>query len=92
MPEAMQIKTLAHEIAHSLMHRSGDNTERHVREMQAESVAYIVSNYLGIDTSDYSFTYVAGWSGEKDTKVLKSEMSKITDTAKTIINHLEKIA
>lgn len=92
MPEAMQIKTLAHEIAHSIMHHNDMETDRNIKEMQAESVAYIVSNYLGIDTSDYSFNYVAGWSGEKDTKTLKAEMSKITDTAKKIINLLEKVA
>lgn len=92
MPEAMQVKTLVHEIAHSLMHKGDGTTDRNIKEMQAESVAYIVSNYLGIDTSDYSFNYVAGWSGATDTKALRNEMAKITDTAKTIIAQLEKIA
>lgn len=92
MPEAMQIKTLAHEIAHSILHSNDTETEYKIKEMQAESVAYIVSSYLGIDTSSYSFNYVAGWSGEKDTQTLKIEMSKITDTARKIIDLLEKVA
>lgn len=92
MPEAQTIKTFVHEIAHSLMHDKEDGTDkeasRRAKEVQAESVAYVVNQYLGLDTSDYSFGYVAGWSSGQDTKELKTSLESIRRTAHDIIDRL----
>jgi O-methyltransferase involved in polyketide biosynthesis len=55
------VKTLAHEIGHALLHEQFDN--RVLAELEAESTAYVICQALGLDTSDYSFGYVAGWAG-----------------------------
>lgn len=92
MSEAQTIKTLVHEIAHSMLHGRGADgmlDSREEKEVEAESVAYIVCNALGIDTSDYSFGYVAGWSTGKDLKELNKSMEDIRKTANEI---LEKVA
>lgn len=87
MSEAQTIKTTVHEIAHSLMHReSGD---RVTEEVEAESVAFTVCQYLGIDSSEYSFGYVAGWS-DGDMDRLKESLAAIQKTAHTIIEGIEK--
>lgn len=90
MPQAQTVKTLVHEIAHSIMHDKEDGTDkeadRRTKEVQAESVAYVVNQYLGLDTSDYSFGYVAGWSTGKDTKELKASLDLIRKTAHDIID------
>lgn len=87
MEEKQTIKTLVHEITHSILHRKGaeTDTDRRTREVQAERVAYVVCDYLGIDTSDYSFEYIASWSSNKETKELKASLDIIQDTAKKII-------
>lgn len=89
MPQAQTIKTLVHEIAHSIMHDKENGTDkeagRRTKEVQAESVAYVVNQYLGLDTSDYSFGYVAGWSTGKDIKELKTSLDLIRKTAHDII-------
>lgn len=92
MSEAQTVKTLIHEIAHSLLH--GEDGEargdsRGEKEVQAESVAFVVSSALGVDASDYSFGYVAGWSASKSMKELNESMETIRKTAKEI---LDKVA
>lgn len=91
MSEAQTIKTLIHELAHSVLHKDGGEESEAVvntKEVQAESVAYVVCSYLGLDTSDYSFGYIAGWSGDQDTKELKASMEQIRKTAGGFIEKL----
>lgn len=91
MSEAQTIKTVIHEIAHSMLHGfDGDlhEADSNTKELQAESVAFTVCNYLGLDSSDYSFGYIAGWSKGKDVKELTANMEVIRKTAETIINAL----
>ena len=92
MSEAQTIKTLVHETAHSLLHCKGsehEKADRETAELQAESVAYIVCNYLGVDTSDYSFGYVARWSKGKSSKHLERNLTIIGKAAEQIIARLE---
>lgn len=87
MSEAQTFKTLVHETAHSILHRKdGEQSKasRNQREVQAEGVAYVVCNALGIDSGDYSFGYVAGWGG--DSKALMAELDVICKTANEILN------
>ena len=92
MSEQQTIKTLVHEISHAILHDSEEGEEReadrNTREVQAESVAYTVCSMLGLDTSDYSFGYVAGWSTGKDIKELNASMEVIRQTAKDITDKL----
>lgn len=91
-------KTLVHEITHALCDtHSPNNDSRETKEVRAESVAYIVCSYFQIDTSEYSFGYIAGWSTGKELKELLSELNKIKQTACSIIKNIttyqkEKIA
>lgn len=88
MSQQQTVKTIIHEIAHAILHgKDGDETEadRGTKEVQAESVAYTVCKWLGVDTDDYSFGYIAGWSNDKNTKELTASMEVIRRTAKTII-------
>lgn len=92
MSELQTIKTLIHEISHSILHsEDGEqkDTDRHTAEVQAESVAFTVCSYLGLDTSDYSFGYVASWSAGKEVKELTASMEVIRKTAKSIIEGLK---
>ena len=92
MSETQTVKTLVHEIAHSLLHRKGseqEDAERHTREVQAESVAYTVCKWIGLDTSEYSFGYIAGWSAGKELKTLQTNLETIRRTAKCIIDGLQ---
>lgn len=86
MSEMQTLKTMFHEEAHAIMHSADCNKDRHTKEMEAESVAYIVSKFFGLDTSEYSFNYIAGWSHGKDDKTLEASMKAIQKTADTIIN------
>ncbi len=94
LSEAQTVKTTVHEVAHSILHDKETGTELNAdsrtKEVQAESVAYTVCKHYGIDTSDYSFGYVAGWSSGRDMKELKSSMQTIQETAKNMINGLDK--
>ena len=96
LSEQQKIKTLIHEIAHSILHNKENGAEkeadRYTREVQAESVAYTVCSYIGIDTSDYSLGYVAGWSKGKEVKELTESMDAIRNTASYIIGGLERTA
>ena len=95
LSQQQEIKTLIHEIAHSLLHNSEKVKEsktkisRNDMEVQAESVAYTVCSALGIHTSDYSFGYIAGWSQGKEIKELKNALDLICDTASSMIFHIE---
>ena len=85
---AMQVKTLAHEIGHAMMHDGADMLERPLKELEAESVAFVVCRALGIDSGAYSFGYVAGWArGEEGAiKALKASAGRIHDAAKKILD------
>ena len=93
MSKEQTIKTAIHEIAHAMLHcENGEEEEadRNTREVQAESVAYTVCKMLGIDSSDYSFGYVAGWSKDKEVKELSESMEVIRRTATEIIDKIRK--
>lgn len=86
------LKTLLHEIAHSILHGAdgiAKDAPRKIKEMQAESIAYIVSKQFGISTDDYSFGYILGWNGDEDTEQIKESMEVIVGGAKEIMRRLE---
>ena len=83
-------------MAHALLHDKTDNPDlvqepktKNTKEVEAESIAYVVCQHFGIDTSDYSFGYIAGWSSGKETKELKASMDTIRVTASKMIVELE---
>ena len=78
MSSAQTFKTLIHELAHSYLHNNtGNEYDRSKEEVEAESVAYSVCHCFGLDTSDYSFGYIASWSSDKNLKELKSSLNRI---------------
>ena len=85
MSELQTIKTLLHEITHALLHNPDAIKERkvdsHAKEIEAESTAFIVSSLLGLDTSEYSFEYVAGWAGKDNLKAISQAMNQIQSIA-----------
>lgn len=94
MPQLQIVKTLVHEIAHAILHdRSkipdGNEKDRRQKEIEAESVAYVVCQFLGLDTSDYSFGYVAAWSNDKELTDFKASLDVIHNTAGEMISKLE---
>lgn len=92
MSEAQTLKTLIHEIAHSVLHNrdnGGVLLDSRTKEVQAESVAFSVCSHFGIDTSDYTFPYVTAWAGDKDLKTLRNSMDTIRDTASLLIHRIE---
>ena len=98
MSELQTLKTAIHEIAHAKLHdidlnapkeEQQDRPDRRTREVQAESVAYAVCQHYGLDTSDYSFGYVAGWSSGRELDELKSSLETIRATAAEIINSID---
>lgn len=98
MSELQTLKTAIHEIAHSKLHaidpeataiEQADRPDSRTREVQAESVAYAVCQHYGLDTSDYSFGYVAGWSSGKDLKELKDSLETIRATAHELITTID---
>ena len=93
LSEAQTVKTLLHEIAHAWLHgKNGEaaDADRRTREVQAESIAYVVSEYLGLDTSDYSFGYIAGWSSDKKLPELRASLELIRSTADAMIVQLDE--
>ncbi|WP_373843191.1 ArdC-like ssDNA-binding domain-containing protein [Bacteroides heparinolyticus] len=93
MSEKQTIKTLLHEIAHSRLHsRQNDTSElsRNTKEIEAESVAYIVSNYYGIDTSEYSFEYVASWSEDRLDTELEQSFNRICNTSRALVSEIDR--
>ena len=99
MSEVQNVKTAIHEIAHAKLHDidqgkqkeipEGQRKNQREREVEAESIAYTVCQHYGIDTSDYSFGYVAGWSSGKETKELKASLELIRETAADLINTID---
>ena len=98
MSELQTLKTAIHEIAHAKLHDIDLNApkdeqqprvDRRTREVEAESVAYTVCQHYGLDTSDYSFGYVAGWSSGRELSELKSSLETIRNAAAEIINSID---
>ncbi len=99
MSELQNVKTAIHEIAHASLHDidkdAPERPDRRTREVEAESIAYAVCQHYGLDTSDYSFGYVAGWSSGRELSELKGSLETIHTTAakliETIDGHLAEI-
>ena len=95
MSELQTLKTSIHEVAHARLYEKNSNLpedqmpDRATREVQAESVAYTVCQYFGLDTSDYSFGYIANWSSGKDLEELQASLETIRSTANNLINEME---
>ena len=98
MSELQTLKTAIHEIAHATLHaidkdatpeELANRPDRRTREVQAESVAYTVCQHYGLDTSDYSFGYVAGWSSGKDLSELKASLETIRAAANDLITKID---
>lgn len=96
MSESQTIKTLIHEIAHAKLHdrevleQTGEEKDQRTKEIEAESIAYTVCQYFGLDTSDYSFPYIAGWSDNLKMWELRTFMDAIRRTAGEFIKELEE--
>ena len=99
MSELQTLKTAIHEIAHAKLHDIDLNApeneqqprvDRRTREVEAESVAYTVCQHYELDTSDYSFGYVAGWSSGRELSELKSSLETIRSAAAEIINSIDE--
>lgn len=90
MSEAQILKTLFHEMAHSELHHHNDGYSRSERELQAESIAYVVANHYGIDTSDYSFGYLHNWSQDKQGyEDLENQLKVVQAESKSLINRID---
>ena len=96
MSESQTLKTMIHEAAHSKLHSKEVEQDeqmrkdRNTKEVEAESIAYTVCQHFGVDTSDYSFGYIAGWSSGRDTKELRASMDTIRRTASELITGIEE--
>lgn len=93
MSEAQTVKTTIHEMAHQKLHaieNNGPKQLRNSKEVEAESVAYTVCQHYGIDTSDYSFSYVAGWSEGKEMPELKASLDTIRKAASEMITAIDE--
>jgi antirestriction protein ArdC len=93
---AQQVKTLAHEIGHALLHSDPDGAAVHrsIKELEAESVAYVVCGKLGLDSSAYSFGYLAIWAagGESAAAAITQSAQRINRAARTILDSLPEPA
>ncbi len=99
MSQVQTLKTLIHETVHAKLHalpvKDGKiigrpEKDKHTHEVEAESIAYVVCQHFGIDTSDYSFPYVTGWSSGKELDELKASLECISKTAAEMIDRIEK--
>ena len=97
MSEVQTIKTMIHEMAHQKLHSidpkdlppEEPRLTRNAKEVEAEAIAYTVSQHYGIETSDYSFAYIAGWSKGKDTPELKASLDRIRKAADEMITSID---
>ena len=97
MSQSQILKTAIHEVAHAKLHdreinkgiEDAEFKDRNTKEVEAESIAYTVCQHFGIETSDYSFSYIAGWSSGKEMTELKSSLDTIRRTASEIITGIE---
>ena len=95
MNKAQIIKTFLHEMAHTELHHADnpqkENLTRSTAELQAESVAYVVSSYYGIDTSEYSFNYLSRWSADKETLAdLEAQLDIVQQEAKSLMVRMDQ--
>ena len=98
MSQVQTIKTLIHEMTHQKLHSMDPRDmppeeprlTRNAKEVEAESVAYTVAQHFGIETSDYSFAYIAGWSAGKDTPELKASLDRIRKAADELITGIDE--
>jgi len=91
MSELQTVKTAIHELTHSVLHTDKDKLkDAATMEVEAESVAFVVCNHFGLDTSDYSFGYLAGWSSNRELPELKSSLQTIQKTAHDLIDRMEE--
>lgn len=95
MSQVQSIKTMIHEISHQRLHSKENMDEekppdRSTKEVEAESIAYTICSHFGLDTADYTFGYVAGWSSGKDTKELKNSLEQIRKTADEMITAIDR--
>ena len=96
MSNVQTMKTGVHEVSHALLHdrevmdAEGVLKDQTTKEVEAESIAYIVCNHFGLDTSEYSFTYIASWCESRDMKALKASMDTIRKTSAEIIGNIEE--
>ncbi|NCB34004.1 MAG: ImmA/IrrE family metallo-endopeptidase [Erysipelotrichia bacterium] len=91
LSQIQTIKTMIHEISHSLLHTSSSGTSTAEREVQAESIAYTVCRRFGIDTSDYSFAYIAGCCSSQSLEELTESMEIICSTADALISSIIRL-
>lgn len=98
LSQLQTVKTLIHEIAHAKLHdinlhagpeERANRPNQRTREIQAESVAYVVCQHYGLDTSDYSFGYIASWSSGQDVAELKASLDLIRSSASELIGKLD---
>lgn len=96
MSEVQTIKTAIHEITHADLHAPeqnlalSDRTDRRTMEVEAESTAFVVCSHYNIDTSDYSFGYLAGWSSSKELSELKNSLNTIQKQANDLISRIDE--
>lgn len=95
MNKSQIIKTFLHETAHSELHHNNNPQQEQLTkstaELQAESVAYVVASYYGIDTADYSFDYLAGWSNDKETLAdLEAQLDIVQQEAKSLMVRMDQ--
>lgn len=92
LPQLQMLKTMVHEIAHATLGHGSkeDKWDRQTKEVQAESVAYWVTQMIGLDTSDYSFGYISGWSKGKEVSELKESLNVIKQTADKLSSSIEE--
>jgi antirestriction protein ArdC len=88
-----QVKSLSHELAHAILHRDREGLTRERAELEAESVAYVVCHGLGIDSSEYSFGYLAAWAGGGDQarRALSESAERIQTAARTILDGADAV-
>lgn len=91
LSELQTVKTMIHEISHATLKHGTDEckTDRFTNEVQAESIAFLVTGLLGLDTSDYSFGYISSWSSDKEIQELKDSLEVITETSQGIFEELK---